>query len=99
VFPVPHGSRVSDDEGNVHHGVLDADALVGSTSEDKVVSRVGLSSAIWIQPAGGIKFLRVAVDIGILERVVERGNDHAVGGDGIIIGNREGAGSLVGNLQ
>ena len=48
VFPVPHGNSMSDDEGNIHHGVLDADALVGATSEDKVVSGIGLSRAIRI---------------------------------------------------
>ena len=48
VFPVPHGNGMSDDEGNVHHGVLDTDAPVGSTSKDEVVSGIRVSRAIRI---------------------------------------------------
>jgi len=48
VFPVPHGDSVGEDEGDIHHGVLDADALVGTTSKDKVVSGIRLSRAIRI---------------------------------------------------
>jgi len=48
VLPVPHGNCVSDDEGNVHHGVLDTNALVWSTSKDEVVSGVGVSGTIRI---------------------------------------------------
>jgi len=48
VLPVPHGNSMSDDEGNIHHGVLDTDAPVGSTSEDKVISGIRLSRAIRI---------------------------------------------------
>lgn len=48
VFPVPHSNRVSNDEGDIHHGILDTDAPVGSASKDEVVPRAGLSGAIWI---------------------------------------------------
>jgi hypothetical protein len=48
VLPVPHGNSVSDDEGNVHHGVFNTDTPVGSASKDKVVSRIRLGSAVWI---------------------------------------------------
>jgi len=89
---------MSEDKGNVHHCVLDTDALVGTTPEDEVVSGVRMSSAVRIQPAGRVEFLGVAVDLGILERVVEGGDDHAVGGNGVIIGDRKSASSFVWNL-
>ena len=98
VLPVPHGSGMTNDEGDIHHGVFDTDAPVGTTSEDKVISRVRLSGTVRIQPTGGVKLLGIAVDLGILKRVVKRGNDHAVGGNGVVIRDREGTGSLVGDL-
>lgn len=98
VLPVPHGGGMSDDEGDIHHCVLNTDAPVGSASEDEVVSGVGLSRTVWIQPTGGVELFRVAVDLGILERVVEGRDDHAVGRNGVIIGDGEGAGSFIGNL-
>ena len=48
VFPVPHGSGVTDDKGNIRHGVFDTNAPVGSTSEDKVVSGMRMSGAVRI---------------------------------------------------
>ena len=48
VLPIPHGNGVSDDKGNVHHGILDTDALVRSTSEDEVVSGIRVSRAVRI---------------------------------------------------
>ena len=48
VLPVPHGNGVSDNDGHVHHSVLDTDALVGPTPENKVVSGVGLGRTIRI---------------------------------------------------
>ena len=46
VFPIPHGNGMGDDDGHVHHSVLDADALVWPSPENKVVSGVGVSRAI-----------------------------------------------------
>lgn len=48
VLPVPHGNCVSNDDGHVHHGILDTDALVGPAPEDEVVSGVSLSGAVWV---------------------------------------------------
>ena len=98
VLPVPRRNGMSDDNGHVHHGILDTDALVGSTPENKVVPGVGLSRTIRIQPAARVELVGVAVDLGIPERVVEGGNNHTVGGDGVIIRDRESTGGLVGNL-
>ena len=48
MLPVPHRYGMSDDDGHVHHGILDTDALVRPASKDKVVSGVGLRRAFWI---------------------------------------------------
>jgi len=48
VLPVPHGNGMSDDDGDVHHGIFNTNAPMGSASEDKVVSGIGLSRAIRI---------------------------------------------------
>jgi len=48
VLPVPHGNGMGDDEGNVRHGILDTDAPMGTTSENEVVSRIGVSRTIRI---------------------------------------------------
>lgn len=98
VLPVPHGSGMSNDEGYIHHCVLDTDAPVGPTAEDKVIPGIGMSRAVWIQPTGGVEFFGVAVDLGVLEGVVEGWDDHAVGRNCVIVGDGEGAGGLVGNL-
>lgn len=89
---------MSDDEGNIHHGIFDTDAPVGSASKDKVVSGIGLSRAIRIQPTGRVEFIGIVVDLGILERVVEGWDNHAAGGNGVIFRDGEGTGGLVGNL-
>ena len=48
VLPVPHGNCVSDYNSHVHHGILDTDALVRSTPENKVASGVSLSRTVRI---------------------------------------------------
>ena len=50
VLPVHQHSGVGENKANVHHGVLQPDALMGSAAEGKVVLRVSVSKALRVKP-------------------------------------------------
>lgn len=99
MFPIQQHRSIREDQCDIRHGVLETDAFMRTASEDEVVAWVGVGASIFVQPPLRQELVGLWVDLGIVERVVERRNNHAVCGDSVVIGDRERLGGLVGNLK
>lgn len=85
-------------ESDVHRGVLDTDTAMWASTPNHVVLWVGIGAAIGVEPAIGIQDVRLGEHLRIVERVVERRDEHASIWNNVVIGDRESLGGFVGNL-
>lgn len=99
MVPVHQYSSGTHDSRKMHHGILDADAAMRTGAKDKVVARSLVRGALRVQPALGKELGGLGVDLGIMERGVERRDDHGASRNGVVIGDGERLQGLVGNLR
>ena len=98
VHEIHHHSRRSQRKRNIHIRILQPKTPVRARAVHQIVLGVGIGFPIGIQPPLGDKFIRVLVDLGIVQGGVERGDDHAVDRDGVIGRDRVRFGAFVGDL-
>lgn len=99
VFPVHKDSGVCQYQRHVHRCILDTNALVGTAAEDEIAPGVGIGTALRVQPPFRNELIGAWEDCGIMQRVIERRDDHATGWDSIVIADGERFDSLVRNLK
>jgi hypothetical protein len=98
VFPIVHRAGYGEYECDVHSGILNTDAPVRAAAKDEVVPWVCVRRILGVQPAFGEEIVGFGVDFRVMQRIIERRNDHAIRGDGVVIGDRERLRGFVGDL-
>lgn len=99
MLEVHHDGGSSEDQCDVHSRILNSDASVGAAAEQNVVLRVLVGRSFGIEPTFGNEIVGLREDFGVMHGVEEGGDDHAVGGNGIIVRNGEGPECLVRYLR
>ena len=99
MLPVHQHSCIRQYQCYVHRCVLDPDALVRTASKYEVVLRVCVGGTLWVQPSFWNESVGIGKDFGIVQGVVERGNNHATDRDSVIVGDRESFGGFVRHLR
>lgn len=89
MLPVQQNSSIRKHQSDVHHRILQTDALVRAAAKHEVVARVLVRAALGVEPALGQERIRVGVRLRVVQRVVERRDDHAVHGHGVVVRDRE----------
>ena len=98
VLPIRQHHRVGEHERDVHERVLLADAPVRAVAKPDPVLRVLVRAALGVEPALGLERLGLGVYVGVVQRVVEGGDEERAGWDGVVLANLERLDGLVGNL-
>lgn len=98
MLPIHHYRSGSEDEGNVHVGILETDTSVGTATINEIILGVLVCQAVGIEPPVGKELVGFGVDRGLMKRVEERWNHHAVRGHSVVVGDWEGPCSFVGDL-
>lgn len=68
------------------------------STENKIIFGIGISGTQRIQPPFREKLFGIRVYHWVMKRIKEGWNNHAVGGDGVVVGDREGSSCFIGNL-
>ena len=98
VLPVRQHHRIREHERDVHERVLLADAPVRAVAEPNPVLRVLVRAALGVEPALGLERLGLGVYVGVVQRVVEGGNEERAGRYGVVLADLEWLDGLVGDL-
>lgn len=99
MLPLHHHTRIRQRQRNIHNRILHADALMRPAAKHEIILRVLVRAAVLVQPAFGEQTVWLGEDFGIVQGGVGGRDDHAVGGDGVGGGDREGFERFVGDLE
>lgn len=99
MFEVHQDGSSCEHKCNIHVGVFDTDAAMGSASEQDIVLRVHVSRTFRVKPAFRVECVWFRVDGWVMQGVEERRDNHAADGYCIIIRDGERLGGSVGYLK
>ena len=98
MLPIHQHTRRPKHTSHMHQRIVNPNTLMRARTKHKEALRVLPCDAIGVEPSFWEELLRLGVNLGVVERGVEGGDDHASGGDGVGGGDGEGFGGFVGYL-